>query len=152
VGGEAKADRLLQAHSLCNRRVLDRGESRRIDLAVAELPEGLAQFRRAQQAADVLGAEWRVLALAHVLLRSSRTRLALNSVFGRVPGASTSTATCTAQRVRTSDATRRATSCGVSWLACSRRTVITSSPSGLVASTISNSSPEPATARTASSN
>ncbi len=87
---------------------------------------------------------------ARHFLRSSRTRLALNSVFGSVPRASTSTSTRTSQRVRIS---RRSARSGYRcWCsACSQRTVITSRPDSVVDSTISNSSPMPFTARSASS-
>ena len=56
--------------------------------------------------------------------RVSRTRRALNSVFGSVPGASTSTSHRTSQRVRIS----RATCAALAASACSTRTVITSRP------------------------
>ena len=57
VGGGLQADLLLHAHRLADLLILDRAQLGGRDLACGEVVAGLEQPRRAQQAADVVGAE-----------------------------------------------------------------------------------------------
>src|SRR5262249_12313273 len=59
VGDRLEADRLLLLDDRFDFAVRDRGKRRRIDLAAGEAGARLFQRRRAQQAADVIGAERR---------------------------------------------------------------------------------------------
>ncbi len=65
VGDRLQAGVLLHLHDLGDRAILDRAQLRRRDLAARLLLARLEQVFRAQEAADVIGAERRCLALAH---------------------------------------------------------------------------------------
>ena len=80
VGRELESDRLLSLDGALNLAVLDRLERRGVDLALGEFDARLLQRGRAQQAADMVGAErWRG-ALGHwcfslLFLRADVARL-----------------------------------------------------------------------------
>ncbi len=65
VGGELEADLFLLLDDLLDRAVFDRLQRGIVDLALGVLLARLLQRRRAQQAADVIGAERRLGALGH---------------------------------------------------------------------------------------
>ena len=60
VGRGLQADLLLLAHDLADRVVFDRAQRRRVDATVREVVARLQELRRAEQAADVVGAERRL--------------------------------------------------------------------------------------------
>jgi hypothetical protein len=60
IGSRFEADLLLAANELDDLLVLDGGERVAPDLAALVLVARLAERRGAQQAADMIGAEWRL--------------------------------------------------------------------------------------------
>ena len=68
VGCRAQTDLLLHAHDLADRLVLDCAQPRGVDAAGGVILARLQERRRAEQAADVVGAERRRVAKRHSAL------------------------------------------------------------------------------------
>ena len=81
VGGELEADLLLLLDDLLDLAVLDLFELRRADGALLALRARLLDRRGAQNAADMVGAEWRLGSLRHRVLRVAPAGLTAAGLF-----------------------------------------------------------------------